>query len=177
MLAFFRAVSHFGGPLQGGKPYTISKGRKFERARGRRKVRTSSVSHMPVLTDVFDTFIHAYSPRVSRSSLPTSKRRLELEDDHRRNGSEGWLFRIRYSATSFHCGCFILGVSPNLVFRLCKYVSGDEKRGLGTRRRWLWISFAILLAAKRVEPNVQTRRVFHFLPKAVEDCSTIFHVK
>jgi len=31
------AVSHFGGPLKGGKPYTLSKGRKFERARGRRK--------------------------------------------------------------------------------------------------------------------------------------------
>jgi len=32
------AVKHFGGPLKGGKPYVASKGRKFERARGRRKV-------------------------------------------------------------------------------------------------------------------------------------------
>lgn len=32
------AVRHFGGPLKGGKPYVASKGRKFERARGRRKV-------------------------------------------------------------------------------------------------------------------------------------------
>ena len=32
------AVKHFGGPLKGGKPYIASKGRKFERARGRRKV-------------------------------------------------------------------------------------------------------------------------------------------
>jgi large subunit ribosomal protein L18e len=35
------AVKHFGGPLKGGKPYIASKGRKFERARGRRKVRKS----------------------------------------------------------------------------------------------------------------------------------------
>ncbi|ORY28476.1 60S ribosomal protein L18-B [Naematelia encephala] len=33
------AVKHFGGPLKGGKPYIKSKGRKFERARGRRKSR------------------------------------------------------------------------------------------------------------------------------------------
>ena len=33
------AVRHFGGPLKGGKPYVESKGRKFERARGRRKSR------------------------------------------------------------------------------------------------------------------------------------------
>ncbi|KAK1925504.1 60S ribosomal protein L18-B [Papiliotrema laurentii] len=33
------AVAHFGGPLKGGKPYVASKGRKFERARGRRKSR------------------------------------------------------------------------------------------------------------------------------------------
>lgn len=33
------AVKHFGGPLKGGKPYIASKGRKFERARGRRKSR------------------------------------------------------------------------------------------------------------------------------------------
>ncbi|WVR06387.1 hypothetical protein IAU60_003418 [Kwoniella sp. DSM 27419] len=33
------AVKHFGGPLKGGKPYIESKGRKFERARGRRKSR------------------------------------------------------------------------------------------------------------------------------------------
>ncbi|GFZ45138.1 60S ribosomal protein L18-A [Saitozyma sp. JCM 24511] len=33
------AVKHFGGPLNGGKPYIASKGRKFERARGRRKSR------------------------------------------------------------------------------------------------------------------------------------------
>jgi hypothetical protein len=33
------AVKHFGGPLKGGKPYVASKGRKFERARGRRKSR------------------------------------------------------------------------------------------------------------------------------------------
>lgn len=32
------AVKHFGGPLKGGKPYVESKGRKFEKARGRRKV-------------------------------------------------------------------------------------------------------------------------------------------
>lgn len=31
------AVAHFGGPLNGGKPYIISKGRKFEKGRGRRK--------------------------------------------------------------------------------------------------------------------------------------------
>ncbi|EIW73532.1 50S small subunit ribosomal protein L18-A [Tremella mesenterica] len=30
------AVKHFGGPLKGGKPYVQSKGRKFEKARGRR---------------------------------------------------------------------------------------------------------------------------------------------
>ncbi|GHJ83954.1 hypothetical protein NliqN6_0356 [Naganishia liquefaciens] len=30
------AVRHFGGPLKGGKPYLASKGRKFEKARGRR---------------------------------------------------------------------------------------------------------------------------------------------
>ncbi|KAK4684240.1 large subunit ribosomal protein L18e, partial [Tremellales sp. Uapishka_1] len=31
------AVKHFGGPLKGGKPYIESKGRKFEKGRGRRK--------------------------------------------------------------------------------------------------------------------------------------------
>lgn len=36
---FFRAVKHFGGPLKGGKPFVRSKGRKFEKARGRRSVR------------------------------------------------------------------------------------------------------------------------------------------
>jgi large subunit ribosomal protein L18e len=36
------AVKHFGGPLNGGKPYIASKGRKFERARGRRKVSRGS---------------------------------------------------------------------------------------------------------------------------------------
>ncbi|KAG7570907.1 hypothetical protein FFLO_01105 [Filobasidium floriforme] len=30
------AVKHFGGPLKGGKPFVRSKGRKFEKARGRR---------------------------------------------------------------------------------------------------------------------------------------------
>lgn len=35
------AVKHFGGPLKGAKPYIAfgSSGRKFEQARGRRKVR------------------------------------------------------------------------------------------------------------------------------------------
>lgn len=33
------AVKHFGGPLNGGRPYIASKGRKFEKARGRRASR------------------------------------------------------------------------------------------------------------------------------------------
>ncbi|BEI98619.1 hypothetical protein CcaverHIS631_0309180 [Cutaneotrichosporon cavernicola] len=33
------AVAHFGGPLKGAKPYVQSKGRKFEKARGRRASR------------------------------------------------------------------------------------------------------------------------------------------
>jgi large subunit ribosomal protein L18e len=32
-------VLHFGGPLKGGAPYIASKGRKFEKARGRRASR------------------------------------------------------------------------------------------------------------------------------------------
>jgi large subunit ribosomal protein L18e len=33
------ATRHFGGPLKGGAPYIASKGRKFEKARGRRASR------------------------------------------------------------------------------------------------------------------------------------------
>ncbi|KLT42024.1 60S ribosomal protein L18-B [Cutaneotrichosporon oleaginosum] len=36
---FRAAVAHFGGPLKGGRPYIQSKGRKFEKARGRRASR------------------------------------------------------------------------------------------------------------------------------------------
>jgi hypothetical protein len=74
-----RAVKHFGGPLKGGKPFVRSKGRKFEKARGRRSVRPASavldtVDNDPVdLTIFFVLFAHN-SRRDSRSSLPTSKR-------------------------------------------------------------------------------------------------------
>lgn len=74
-----RAVKHFGGPLKGGKPFVRSKGRKFEKARGRRSVRPASavlntVDNDPVDLTIFSALFANNSRRDSRSSLPTSKR-------------------------------------------------------------------------------------------------------
>lgn len=50
---FFRAVSHFGGPLKGGAPYVRSKGHKFEKGRGRRKVRACHPSDVYLCHNAF----------------------------------------------------------------------------------------------------------------------------
>ena len=44
------AVKHFGGPLKGGKPYIESKGRKFERGRGRRKVSSTDPTPLKLIS-------------------------------------------------------------------------------------------------------------------------------
>ena len=72
-----RAVKHFGGPLKGGKPYVRSKGRKFEKARGRRSVRLLEdyrIDHSVPCDSPIYLILATRSRRVSRSSLPTSKR-------------------------------------------------------------------------------------------------------
>jgi hypothetical protein len=121
-----RAVKHFGGPLKGGKPYVRSKGRKFEKARGRRSVRLFEnclVDRSVLCSSPVYPISATHSRRVSRSSLPTSKRldrntrdacrrrrrrHLVVEDEKKRNDLGGQDEREEIFQSSFSA-CFISG--------------------------------------------------------------------
>lgn len=61
------AIKHFGGPLKGGKPYVASKGRKFERARGRRKVSYTQAGDWIKLMALVEGFQDQVDPQVNDS--------------------------------------------------------------------------------------------------------------
>jgi hypothetical protein len=107
-----RAVAHFGGPLKGGKPYVLSKGRKFERARGRRKVGPSPHSRLTPYTHSTNTNSIPRAPPVQgfqdqvHPQVDTKRTDVDCGSDDQSNASQPRTAQIGRRGDGSAASCF-----------------------------------------------------------------------